>query len=147
MASASPCSMACMKRSASANMAGSVIMAAIPSAADAIVASGREESYMTAMTVVIDRAEPPRHPEKAHRPDSPVLRKPEWIRVKAPVSREYAQTREIVRAHKLHTVCEEAACPNIGECWTHRHADDDLRGHLHARLRLLQRQDGPAHGA
>ena len=80
------------------------------------------------MTVVIDRTEPLRHPEKAHRPDSPVLRKPEWIRVKAPVSREYAQTREIVRAHKLHTVCEEAACPNIGECWTHRHATMMIMG-------------------
>jgi lipoic acid synthetase len=74
------------------------------------------------MTVVIDRTQSPRHPEKAHRPDSPVLRKPDWIRVKAPVSREYAQTREIVREHGLHTVCEEAACPNIGECWTNRHA-------------------------
>ncbi len=63
-----------------------------------------------------------RHPEKAHRPDTPIQRKPEWIRVKAPVSREYAATKEIVREHKLHTVCEEAACPNIGECWTHRHA-------------------------
>ena len=77
---------------------------------------------MTAMTVVIDRTQSPRHPEKAHRPDSPVLRKPDWIRVKAPVSREYAQTKEIVREHRLHTVCEEAACPNIGECWTNRHA-------------------------
>ncbi len=73
------------------------------------------------MTVVIDRTAP-RHPEKAHRPDSPVQRKPDWIRVKAPVGREYALTREIVREHNLHTVCEEAACPNIGECWTHRHA-------------------------
>jgi lipoic acid synthetase len=73
------------------------------------------------MTVVIDRTAP-RHPEKAHRPDSPALRKPAWIRVKAPVSREYALTKEIVREHRLHTVCEEAACPNIGECWTHRHA-------------------------
>jgi lipoyl synthase len=75
-----------------------------------------------AMTVVIDRLNPPRHPEKANRPDSVVLRKPDWIRVKAPVSREYAVTREIVREHKLHTVCEEAACPNIGECWTNHHA-------------------------
>ena len=74
------------------------------------------------MTVVIDRTNPPRHPEKAHRPDTTVPRKPEWIRVKAPVSKEYAATRAIVREHNLHTVCEEAACPNIGECWTHRHA-------------------------
>src|SRR3569832_1532683 len=73
------------------------------------------------LTTVIARITP-RHPEKAHRPDNPVLRKPDWIRVKAPVSREYVVTKEIVREHKLHTVCEEAACPNIGECWTHRHA-------------------------
>ncbi|HVZ90545.1 MAG TPA: lipoyl synthase [Rhizomicrobium sp.] len=72
------------------------------------------------MTVVIDRTL--RHPEKAHRPDSVSLRKPDWIRVKAPVSRQYAETKSIVREHGLHTVCEEAACPNIGECWTHRHA-------------------------
>ena len=79
--------------------------------------------YITAaMTVVIDHTGGPRHPEKAKRPDTPVLRKPEWIRVKAPVSREYAETRAIIREHKLHTVCEEAACPNVGECWTHRHA-------------------------
>jgi lipoic acid synthetase len=69
-----------------------------------------------------------RHPEKANRPDNVVLRKPEWIRVKAPVSREYAATREIVREHNLHTVCEEAACPNIGECWTHRHATMMIMG-------------------
>jgi len=63
-----------------------------------------------------------RHPEKAHRPDAPILRKPEWIRVKAPVSREYAKTGRIVREHGLVTVCEEAGCPNIGECWTKAHA-------------------------
>src|ERR1700744_3240118 len=74
------------------------------------------------MTVVIDRTTQPRHPEKANRPDSAVQRKPDWIRVKAPVSKEYAVTKSIVRAHKLHTVCEEAGCPNIGECWTNRHA-------------------------
>src|SRR6266699_2668673 len=75
------------------------------------------------MTIVIDTADKGlRHPEKAHRPDHEIQLKPDWIRVKAPVSREYAATKEIVREHKLHTVCEEAACPNIGECWTHRHA-------------------------
>jgi len=73
------------------------------------------------MTIVIDALRP-RHPEKAHRPDNAVPRKPDWIRVKAPVSREYIATREVVRENKLHTVCEEAACPNIGECWTRRHA-------------------------
>ncbi|MGZ6023276.1 MAG: lipoyl synthase [Rhizomicrobium sp.] len=80
------------------------------------------------MTIVIDRTNPPRHPEKAHRPDTQVLRKPEWIRVKAPGSKEYAATRAIVREHNLHTVCEEAACPNIGECWTHRHATMMIMG-------------------
>ncbi len=78
------------------------------------------------MTIVIDQSEKDRralrHPEKARNPDSPVLRKPEWIRVKAPMGREYAQTETIVREHGLNTVCEEAGCPNIGECWTHRHA-------------------------
>jgi len=84
--------------------------------------------YITTMTVVIDRTNQPRHPEKAHRPDNPIQRKPEWIRVKAPVSREYAATKDIVRAHNLHTVCEEAACPNIGECWTQRHATMMIMG-------------------
>jgi len=84
--------------------------------------------YIWAMAIVIDRTAAPRHPEKAHRPDTPVLRKPEWIRVKAPVSREYAETKAIVREHGLHTVCEEAGCPNIGECWTHRHATMMIMG-------------------
>ena len=64
----------------------------------------------------LDADSRPRHPEKAHRPDNPVQkRKPEWIRVKAPVSREYHETRELMRRLNLATVCEEAACPNIGE--------------------------------
>ena len=67
--------------------------------------------YIWAMITVIDKL---RHPEKANRPDSAIQRKPDWIRVKAPVSKEYAATRDVVRANKLHTVCEEAACPNIG---------------------------------
>ena len=75
------------------------------------------------MTVELDHtAERPRHPEKAHRPDTPVLRKPDWIRVKAPVSQGYAATHAIVRENGLHTVCEEAGCPNIGECWEKKHA-------------------------
>jgi lipoic acid synthetase len=64
----------------------------------------------------------PRHPEKARRPDTPVLRKPEWIRVKAPGSPAYNETRAIVRENRLVTVCEEAGCPNIGECWSKKHA-------------------------
>jgi lipoic acid synthetase len=77
------------------------------------------------MVVVIDTL---RHPEKAHRPDNDIPRKPDWIRDKAPVSMEYQLTREIVRANRLHTVCEEAACPNIGECWTKRHATMMIMG-------------------
>lgn len=65
---------------------------------------------------------PVRHPEKAHRPDNPSPRKPEWIRVKAPTSEEAAEVRRLMRDKNLHTVCEEAACPNIGECWKHKHA-------------------------
>lgn len=64
----------------------------------------------------------PRHPEKAHKPDQEVLRKPDWIRVKAPGSPLYAETRAIVKEHGLVTVCEEAGCPNIGECWEKKHA-------------------------
>jgi lipoic acid synthetase len=80
------------------------------------------------MTVVLDASSRPRHPEKAHRPDAPVLKKPDWIRVKAPVSKGYEQTRAIVRANSLHTVCEEAGCPNIGECWDKKHATFMLMG-------------------
>jgi len=62
-----------------------------------------------------------RHPEKRNRPSSPALKKPPWIRVKAPTSRVFGETRRLMRHHNLHTVCEEAACPNIGECWSRRH--------------------------
>jgi lipoyl synthase len=83
------------------------------------------------MAVVIDnlqRTAAPRHPEKAHRPDQPALRKPDWIRVKAPVSQGYVETQRIVRANGLHTVCEEAGCPNIGECWEKKHATFMIMG-------------------
>ena len=63
-----------------------------------------------------------RHPEKAGRPDNPSPRKPSWIRVRAPGSPEYHATRRLMRELNLHTVCEEAGCPNIGECWTEKHA-------------------------
>jgi lipoic acid synthetase len=75
----------------------------------------------------------PRHPEKVNRPDQPILRKPEWIRVKAPVSREYHETRKLMRALKLNTVCEEAACPNIGECWAKKHATVMILGSVCTR--------------
>ena len=74
-----------------------------------------------------------RHPEKAHRPDNPVLRKPDWIRVKAPTSAEYAATKALVRKYNLHTVCEEAACPNIGECWQQKHATFMILGSVCTR--------------
>jgi lipoic acid synthetase len=84
------------------------------------------------MAVIIDTiagdTTRPRHPEKVHRPDQPIQRKPDWIRVKAPISPGYLQTREIVRSNGLHTVCEEAGCPNIGECWEKKHATFMIMG-------------------
>ena len=84
------------------------------------------------MAIIIDtvlgNAGRPRHPEKAHRPDQPSQRKPDWIRVKAPVSPGYTATRDVVRANGLHTVCEEAGCPNIGECWEKKHATFMIMG-------------------
>jgi lipoic acid synthetase len=74
-----------------------------------------------------------RHPEKAARPDSPAPRKPAWIRVKAPVSQEYHETRALMRRLKLNTVCEEAACPNIGECWKQKHATVMILGSVCTR--------------
>lgn len=74
-----------------------------------------------------------RHPEKRNRPESTPLRKPEWIRVKAPGSKDYLKTREIVKQHGLTTVCEEAACPNIGECWEQRHATMMIMGEICTR--------------
>ncbi|BAM89915.1 lipoyl synthase [Bradyrhizobium oligotrophicum S58] len=70
----------------------------------------------------------PRHPEKANRPDSVSPAKPAWIRVKAPTTRGYADTRNIVRENGLVTVCEEAGCPNIGECWDKKHATFMIMG-------------------
>ncbi|MFL1461286.1 lipoyl synthase [Roseococcus sp. DSY-14] len=76
----------------------------------------------------IDHRAAPRHPEKAHRPDNPIQRKPAWIRVKAPTHPVYHETRALMREQKLVTVCEEAACPNIGECWSQRHATMMIMG-------------------
>src|SRR4030081_531836 len=81
-----------------------------------------------AMVVVLDTINGPRHPEKAHKPDSAVLAKPDWIRVKAPVSPGYFATQKIMRDNGLHTVCEEAGCPNIGECWEKKHATFMIMG-------------------
>ncbi|HEX5380477.1 MAG TPA: lipoyl synthase [Phenylobacterium sp.] len=75
----------------------------------------------------------PRHPEKQARPDTPMLRKPEWLRVRAPGSPGYNATRAIVKEHGLTTVCEEAACPNIGECWSQNHATMMIMGEICTR--------------
>lgn len=80
------------------------------------------------MVTLLDTKSKLRHPEKAHKPDTPILKKPEWIRVKAPGSPVYAETQKIVRENKLVTVCEEAGCPNIGECWSKKHATFMIMG-------------------
>ena len=74
-----------------------------------------------------------RHPEKAHRPDTERLAKPDWIRVRAPTSEGYRATREIARTNNLVTVCEEAGCPNIGECWDKKHATFMIMGEVCTR--------------
>jgi lipoic acid synthetase len=75
----------------------------------------------------------PRHPEKAHRPDQIGAPKPDWIRVKAPGSAQWAATQRVVRDHKLITVCEEAGCPNVGECWEKKHATFMILGDICTR--------------
>jgi lipoyl synthase len=100
-------------------------------ALDAPSSTRHFSATMTATRVIIDHrlgAPQLRHPEKAHRPDNPIQRKPVWIRVKAPTHPVYHQTRALMRDHRLHTVCEEAACPNIGECWSQRHATMMIMG-------------------
>jgi lipoic acid synthetase len=74
-----------------------------------------------------------RHPEKARRAATERPRKPAWIRVKAPVSEGYQRTREIVRENRLVTVCEEAGCPNVGECWSQGHATMMIMGEICTR--------------
>ena len=87
------------------------------------------------MATVIDLTGSPRvrHPEKQARPETPLLRKPDWLRVRAPGSAGYNATRDIVKTHGLTTVCEEAACPNIGECWTKSHATMMIMGEICTR--------------
>ena len=77
------------------------------------------------MTSVPDKL---RHPEKAHRAANPTQRKPDWIRVSRAESADYGQTRRILKDNALATVCEEAACPNRGECWSQRHATMMIMG-------------------
>ncbi len=86
------------------------------------------------MVTVLDTVKQrPRHPEKAHKPDQEVARKPGWIRVKAPTSKGYQETRSIVKENNLVTVCEEASCPNIGECWDKKHASFLIMGEICTR--------------
>jgi lipoic acid synthetase len=89
------------------------------------------------MVTILDATTPVakrvRHPEKQNRPDTEVKRKPEWIRVKAPTSKGYQETRSIVKEHNLVTVCEEAGCPNIGECWDKKHATFMIMGEICTR--------------
>lgn len=86
---------------------------------------------MTTNPDLLDRAK--RHPEKQRRPDQPMGKKPDWIKVKAPQGHVYNETREIARQFKLTTVCEEAGCPNIGECWNKRHATFMVMGEVCTR--------------
>lgn len=89
------------------------------------------------MVTVLDTTRPSgkmRHPEKAHRPDQPTrLKKPDWIRVKAPTSKGFHETNQIVKSHNLVTVCGEAGCPNIGECWDQKHASFMIMGEICTR--------------
>ena len=83
---------------------------------------------MTSRVEIDHRKDIVRHPEKQHRQDNPIQRKPDWIRVKAPNHPIYHETRKLMRDGGLVTVCEEAACPNIGECWSQRHATMMIMG-------------------
>ncbi len=74
-----------------------------------------------------------RHPEKAHKPDTPILRKPGWIRVKAPTSQGYRDTKKLLQDNDLTTVCAEAGCPNVGECWAQGHATMMIMGDICTR--------------
>ncbi len=86
---------------------------------------------MTYNKELLDKAK--RHPEKQKNPDRPAGRKPDWIRVPAPQGKVYAETMDVVRKQKLTTVCEEAGCPNIGECWQQKHATFMIMGEVCTR--------------
>ncbi|WP_419911821.1 lipoyl synthase [Hoeflea sp.] len=88
---------------------------------------------MVTVVDTVSREPRVRHPEKAHRPDNEVARKPDWIRVKAPTSKGYLETRDIVKSNNLVTVCEEAGCPNIGSCWQQKHASFMIMGEICTR--------------
>ncbi len=99
-------------------------------AAGSGIGAGTKDTSMAARDLKIPDQ---RHPEKAHRPDNLQPKKPDWIRVKAPVSEGYKATRDIMREHKLTTVCEEAGCPNVGECWSQGHATMMIMGDICTR--------------
>ncbi len=86
---------------------------------------------MTYNVDLLDRTK--RHPEKQKNPDRPMGRKPDWIRAKAPTGKVYKETKEMVQGLKLTTVCEEAGCPNIGECWEKKHATFMVMGEICTR--------------
>ena len=117
--------------------AASAVIAPTPNEEVRAALAAREPSPVPPRPAIPSAAVPSaaalRHPEKAHRPDNPIKRKPEWIRVKAPTHPVYHETRELMRDNKLVTVCEEAACPNIGECWSKRHATMMIMGEICTR--------------
>ena len=69
-----------------------------------------------------------RHPEKINKPTNPIKKKPDWIRTKITDTKNFFKTKELINKKKLHTVCEEAACPNISECWSKKHATFMIMG-------------------
>ena len=85
----------------------------------------------------LEAATPPaprlRHPEKAHRADNPSPKKPSWIRVRAPSDPGFFATKKTIEAHQLSTVCQEAGCPNVGECWAKGHATMMIMGEICTR--------------
>ncbi|MEO0329144.1 MAG: lipoyl synthase [Pseudomonadota bacterium] len=85
------------------------------------------------MVTLVDTRVRPRHPEKAHRKANPAPKKPAWIKVRAGGSEVYDETRKIVSEHNLVTVCQEAGCPNIGECWSQKHATMMIMGEICTR--------------
>lgn len=95
----------------------------------------------------VDMPAKPRHPEKINRPDNPIPRKPTWIRVRAPGGETFAETNRLMRGLKLNTVCEEAACPNVGECWRQRHAAFMILGAICTRgCAFCNVETGKPHG-
>ena len=69
-----------------------------------------------------------RHPEKINNPDNPIKKKPDWIRTRIIDTQNYFNTKAIINKKNLHTVCQEASCPNISECWSKRHATFMIMG-------------------